>query len=161
MLAAFSLLVFSTHVFDFELKGLFRDAFAAWTTLVRPFVGHPTQWLVDQLPEAWRFEVPSVAKDYFATAGVLMLSWVRAIARELSKPGFAARHPLDAAAVLQLLRLLVLCLALSLMWPLTMLAILDAVFERNADWPAAKILISWIWPLAYLGLLFAANVWLA
>ena len=51
MLGAFSLLVFLTHVIEFGLQGVVREAFEGWTGYVRPTIGYPIQWCLDQLPK--------------------------------------------------------------------------------------------------------------
>lgn len=78
ILGAITFLVFISHFVDVGLKGVVREAFEWWVVNVRPLVGQPIQWLVQQTPETWRFEVPDAVKDYVAGGIVTALSWVRA-----------------------------------------------------------------------------------
>jgi hypothetical protein len=159
MLGALSLLVFLTHLFDFGLKGVVRDAFDVWTQYVRPFVGHPLQWLVNQLPEALRFKLSDTWKDYFAAGGVLFLSQFRFALREelaLGRP-FAS----------QVVALAIVFFPLFLFWPLWIVVLLPSLFAggggstQGVDERLNRQAIAGLAPLLYLGLLFAANAWLA
>lgn len=151
MLGAFSLLVFLTHFVDVGLKGIVRDAFEGWVAYVRPIIGYPLQLLIDQLPEAWRFDLPNAVKDYLAVGVVLEVSFERAVAlhpdywkdvRKL-RPG-------------QIVTWVSNVLATIVIWPkLVVAALSDLVVGK---WPLFHVV--WLSPLVYLGLLLAANAWL-
>jgi hypothetical protein len=165
MLGALSMLVFLTHLFDFELRGAVRDAVGVWTQVVRPLVGDPIQWLVNFLPANWRFEVGGIVKDYFAVALTFALSNLRAVLRflpdellsvGLHRVGLFFGGLLMLVALVRLLALWLLWLLWPLLVPILLIGPLTGV-KQIAD---RTVALSTLAPLIYLGLLFAANAWL-
>lgn len=174
MLGAFSLLVFLTHFYDFGLKGVVRDAFDVWTENVRPFVGHPIQWAVNLLPEAWRFEVTPIVKDYFGVSLVTLGSMMRA--------GFAGDEESESPAGIETILRMLATTALAMLWPIAIVLFLFVlvtddlpeewrqedsankelrdgfIARRNRFRLTMAIVLS---PLIYLAGLFALNAYLA
>lgn len=146
VLGAFSLLVFTSHFIDVGLKGVIKDAFDWWVFNVRPLVGYPIQWLVQQLPEALRFEVPDIVKDYFAVGVVSSFSMVRSAPSRLGEA------------------FLSLSLLYFFLWPVAVLyGLLFLFVEATRDAPDDDGffgVVIYLAPLIYLGLILAANTWL-
>lgn len=154
MLGAFSLLVFLHNFFDLGLKGIIADAFEGWTGYVRPVVGVPLQWLSDRLPEAYRFDVPDVLKDYLAVGLVTATSLMRAVAQvdgwSATREGISEELGFAAG----------LLLTAVVAWPVALFMGAWYTFDNRQDASAPTIFVLWVTPLIYLGLLFAANAWL-
>ena len=147
MLGAFSLLVFLTHFFDVGLKGVIRDAFDAWVTYVRPVIGFPLQFIVELLPDKWRFAVPEFAKYYLVVGIVTLASYVRF--------GLHSRYSFFPRGYV--VRVLIALLEPLLAWPYWTIKWLWRGLV--GPWPLAGI-ATFLSPVLYLALLFAANAWL-
>lgn len=155
MIGALSLLVFITHFVDVGLDGAIRDTVQWWIQNVRPVVGYPIQWIVHQLPEAWRFEVPDVWKDYFAVGLVSVASFMRELFRT---DDYVGETPLGSDNPF------LIFLSVMLVWPMGVFGAIftiaqDLLFD---DWSAEKIrfFVLWLSPVFYLGAIVAANAWL-
>lgn len=181
VLGALSLLALLTNFADFGLKGVVRTAFDLWAQTARPLAASLVHALVTVLPEAWRFEPPTILKDYAAVGVMLFFSHIRAFGQvRLGSP--RQRNPVtdrplfDEAALREIaaeegeetevrdpegltfwlfLAVVVLSgLVLSIaLWPLTVVMLLNSPL-RNATLLALT-------PFAYLAFILAANAWLA
>lgn len=148
---ALSLLVFVGHFFDVGLKGVLRDAVQWWIDNVRPVVGAPVQWLINQLPESWRFELSPLWKDYLGVGVVSALAFVRAMFRMV--PSVRGGMPL--------VMLLLFGLGIVLAWPAwTIFGIVGFLVLSSQGEADATIWVMALSPLIYLGLALAANEWL-
>ncbi|MFN9355664.1 MAG: hypothetical protein ACK6A4_02390 [Alphaproteobacteria bacterium] len=154
VLGAITLLVFASHFVDVGLKGVIREAFDWWVLNVRPLVGQPIQWLVSQLPEAWRFEVPEIMKDYVAVGAVSLFSFVRTIF------GYGGEWSefFDWESIWTCFLLLTLWPLFMFWWPLWV----SFDYFRGEKSDSEVVVFSWLYaaPLIYLILIFAANTWL-
>ncbi|MFN9355662.1 MAG: hypothetical protein ACK6A4_02380 [Alphaproteobacteria bacterium] len=146
VLGALSLIVFLGNVIDLGLKGVIREIVEWWVLNVRPIVGLPIHWLVQQLPETWRFEVPDILKDYFAVGVVTVLSLLRV---EVTFDGTSSISPLTPDGREKL----GLALLLLSVWPLI-------VYWAIVAWNETRLVFLFLSPLIYLGLILASNTWL-
>jgi hypothetical protein len=147
-LGALSLLVFTSHFFDVGLKGVIRDSFEWWVHTVRPVVGYPIHWMVQQLPEVWRFEVPDIVKDYFAVGIVSVFSLHRVDGPpSISDGGKELSH----------------FLLVFFIWPFALTVTLFVMLEVLRGKESLRALYQmtlFAAPIIYLGLIFAANIWI-
>jgi hypothetical protein len=150
LLGAFSLLVVLTHFFELGLRGVVQDAFEVWRNNIRPLFGHPLQGLVDLLPKTLQFAVPDLIKDYLAVGAVSAFSWARAMV----VGGFRLR-----LSAIEWMSILLVA------WPF---GVGQMLYEWVGDIMSGQKEINYLpfmalffAPLVYLGLLFAANAWLA
>lgn len=135
----FALLMLLTNATGAEFfKGDVRELYDAWVQYLRPAVGVPLQWLVDHLPQSYRFIVPAAVADYLLV-GFSFLLWE-------SRRGFPPLRFFGAILVM----LLMWPLILFVFWPTSQLIMGTKRGNVDVTWT------QWLPPLVYGAAWFAA-----